>query len=113
MQQASRAITETMDREKSKEQVQVESKVAQLEALRDSGVPGLETALSALRRDLAAMAEPITGPDWTGLAELLAAPGVLDSFSDAQLRPLLLEFVNQITYTGTPTEVDITLRDGV
>ena len=112
MQEAVELSTVATDREKSKEQVQAESKVAQLEALRRSGVPGLETALSALRNEIAAMAVPVEGPDWTGLAELLATPGVLDGFTDAELRPLLLEFVDQILYTGTPTEVDIRVRDG-
>ena len=103
--------TATMDREKSKEQVQAESKVAQLEALRDSGVPGLETALRALRDEIEALSTPTVGPNWTGLAELLAAPGVLDRFSDAELRPLLLEYVAQINYTGIPSQVEIRVRE--
>ena len=113
MQRAVEQSTETTGHEKSKEQIQAEAQLATLLQLQASDVGGLDIAISALRRDLAAMAEPAAEPDWTGLAELLAAPGVLNSFSDAQLRPLLLEFVDQITYSGTPTKVDITLRDGV
>ena len=110
MQEAIEQSTETTGDEKSMEQIQAESKVAQLEALRESGVPGLETALSALRNEIAALVVPTVGPDWTGLAELLAVPGLMEGFPDAKLRPLLLEYVKQIVYVGNPTEVKIRLR---
>ena len=112
MQEEVERSTETMDREKSTEQVQAESKVAALLQLQASGVPGLETALAALREEIEVFAAPVVGPDWSGLAELLATPGVLDAFTDAELRPLLLEYVAQIIYTGTPTEVEIRIREG-
>ncbi len=104
--------TATMDHEKSTAQVQAENKVAQLEALQASGVPELETALRALRDEIAAMAAPSVGPDWSGLAQLLATPGVLDRFPDKQLRSLLLEYVTQIFYVGNPREVQIVLKKG-
>ena len=104
--------TATMDLEKSKEQVQAESKVAALLQLQESGdLPGLDKAISALRREIEAFATPVVGLDWTGLAELLATPGVLDRFTDAELRPLLLEYVAQIIYTGTPSQVEIRVRE--
>jgi len=113
MQEEVEQSTVTTDREKTKEQVQAESKLATLEQLRaSSDLPGLDTAISALRDEIAAFAAPVVGPDWTGLGELLATPGVLDAFTDAELRPLLLEYVAQIVYTGTPTEVEIRVRNG-
>lgn len=112
MQEEVERSTETMGREKTTEQVQAESKVAALLQLQESGVPGLETALTALREEIAVFAAPVVGPDWSGLAELLATPGVLDAFTDAELRPLLLEYVAQIIYTGTPAEVQIRIREG-
>ena len=98
--------------EKTSEQVEVENKVAQLEALRDSGVPELGTSIDALRARLAEMARPMVGPDWSGLAELIATPGVLERFTDEQLRPLLLEYVAEIRYMGNPREVKIIVRKG-
>ena len=93
-------------------QGEMSAKIAQLEALRDSGVPDLERSLEALRAELVALQRPVSGPDWRGLAELIAAPGVLDRFSDAQLRPLLLEYITQIRYVGNPREVQIIIGKG-
>ena len=98
--------------EKTSEQVAVENKVAQLEALRDSGVPELGTSIDALRTQLADMARPTMGPDWSGLAELIAAPGVLERFTDKQLRPLLLEYVAKFRYVGNPRQVEVVLKEG-
>jgi DNA invertase Pin-like site-specific DNA recombinase len=98
--------------EKTSAQVAVENKIAQLEALRDSGVPELGTSIDALRTQLADMARPAMGPDWTGLAELIAAPGVLERFTDKQLRPLLLEYVAKFRYLGNPRKVEVVLKEG-
>ena len=86
--------------------------IAQLEALQASGAPDLDKSLETLRAELAALQRPVSGPDWTGLAELIAAPGVLDRFSDAQLRPLLLEYITKIRYIGNPREVQIIIGKG-
>ena len=107
VQQASNA----MATEKTSEQVEVENKVAQLEALRDSGVPELDTSIDALRSQLTAMSRPAMGPDWTGLAELIATPGVLERFTDKQLRALLLEYVAKLRYLGNPREVEVVLKE--
>ena len=107
-QQASNATGLEMTEERSG----VTAKIAQLEALQDSGVPDLDKSLEALRSELVALQRPVSGPDWTGLAELIAAPGVLDRFSDAQLRPLLLEYITKIRYIGNPREVQIIIGEG-
>ena len=79
--------------------------------LRDSSdLPGLDRAISALRNEIAALSVPTVGPDWTGLAELLAVPGLMEGFPDAKLRGFLLDYVEQILYVGNPTEVEIRLR---
>ena len=94
------------------EQSAVTAKIAQLEALQDSGVPDLGRSLEALRAELVALQMPVSGPDWSGLAELIEAPGVLDRFSDAQLRPLLLEYITKIRYVGNPREVEVVIGEG-
>ena len=101
-----------MGLEMTEEQSAVIAQIATLEALQDSGVPDLERSLETLRAELVALQRPVTGPDWSGLAELIAAPGVLDRFSDAQLRPLLLEYITQIRYIGNPREVQIIIGKG-
>ena len=86
--------------------------IAQLEALRDNGVPDLDKSLEALRAELTALNTPAMGPDWTGLAELIASPGVLERFPDKQLRSLLLEYVAKLRYVGNPREVEVVLKEG-
>jgi len=112
MQEEVEQSTATMDREKSKEQVQVESKVAQLEALRESGVPGLEKALSILRSGIASLSGPVEGPNWEGLTALLQTPGVLERFADVELRPFVLDYIAEIVYVGNPREVEVIIRKG-
>ena len=98
--------------EMTEEQSAVTAKIAQLETLQDSGVPDLGKSLEALRAELVALQMPVSGPDWSGLAELIEAPGVLDRFSDAQLRPLLLEYITKIRYVGNPREVEVVIGEG-
>lgn len=98
--------------EMTEEQSAVTAKIAQLEALQDSGVPDLGRSLEALRAELVALQMPVIGPDWSGLAELIQTPGVLDRFSDAQLRPLLLEYITKIRYVGNPREVEVVIGEG-
>jgi DNA invertase Pin-like site-specific DNA recombinase len=100
------------DQQTSAAQDEMTAKIAQLEALKESGVSGLDTALEGLRAELLALQRPAVGPDWSGLAELIATPGVLDRFSDAQLRPLLLEYIREIRYIGNPREVQIIIGKG-
>ena len=104
--------TATTGHQKTTEQIQAESKVAQLEALRESGVHGLETALSVLRDEIATMAAPVEGPDWRGLAEALETDGVLDRFTDTELRPFVLNYIAEIVYVGNPREVKVRVREG-
>lgn len=89
-------------------QVEAESKLAQLLALQDSGVPELETSIDTLRNQIAALAAPVVGPDWEGLTELIA--GGLDTASDEELRVIFLEFFERIVFEGNPKTVGFELR---
>lgn len=89
-------------------QVEAESKLAQLLALQDSGVPELETSIETLRNQIAALAAPVVGPDWEGLTELIA--GGLDTASDEELRVIFLEFFERIVFEGNPKTVGFELR---
>ena len=94
-------------------QTKVLAEIAQLEQLQASGVASLDVALDNLKSRLAELRRPTVGPDWAGLAELISAPGVLDRFTDEQLRPLALEYVAQIVYVGNTREVEIRILKGV
>ena len=97
-------------KEKPLVQVEAESKLAALLELQGSGVPELETAISTLRDQIAAFAAPVVGPDWEGLADLVA--GGLDGASDEELRALFLEFFEQggIQFLGNPKTLAFKLR---
>ena len=102
--------TETMDHQNSKELNQVRSKIAALEQLQESLVPGLDRSIEILRNELTALSKPVVGPDWGTLSDLLQSPGVLERFSDTELRPLLLEYISQVVYVGNTRDVEIRIR---
>ena len=95
-------------KEKPLVQVEAENKLAQLLALQDSGVPELDTSIETLRDQIAALSAPVVGPDWEGLAELVA--GGLDTASDEELRVIFLEFFERISFEGNPKAVSFHLR---
>lgn len=84
--------------------------IAQLEALQAQGVPGLAATIEALKLELLAP-PPVASADWAGYRELLLRPGVLEGFSDEELRPLALELVADVLYLGNARRVEIRLRD--
>ena len=53
---------------------------------------------------------PLNAPNWDGLVPLLETPGVLEGFSDAELRTLVIEYITQIFYIGNPRSVDVRIR---
>ena len=55
---------------------------------------------------------PLNGPNWDALVPLLQTPGVLEGFRDAELRPLVIEYITQIVYIGNPRRVDVRVRQG-
>lgn len=89
------------------------AQVAQLEELQASGVPGLGGSIDALRVQLRSLAGVPSGPRHDWLVEALARPGLLERSGDGQLRPIVIEFVERISYHGQPDGVKVTLRNGV
>ena len=109
MAQEARQANNAKGKEKSAVQVEAENKLAALLQLQESGeLPGLDTAISSLRDQIAALSAPVVGPDWEGLAELVA--GGLDSASDEELRVIFLEFFERISFEGNPKAVSFHLR---
>lgn len=106
-QQASNATNVQM----TPEQIEKARTLEQLENLRDLGTPELDRSIELLRREIE-VPDPVVGPDWSALVPLLQTPGVLERFTDKQLRALLLEFVAEIIYTGNPRNVQIVLSKG-
>ena len=98
------------DQGKSPELIAIESRLAQLNELKTAGVAELDRSIADLQRQIDSFAIATIGPDWRGLAELLALPGALDGATDEELRALILEYIEQIVYVGNCREVAITLR---
>ena len=96
----------------SPEQLALQKQLAQLLKLQGDGVPGLEASIADLSLRLMPpdMAAPI---DWSGFAEVITSPGVLEASSDEDLRVVLLELVEEVLYTGSPDRVHVALRDAV
>lgn len=90
------------------EQQTLQRRLDALLAMQHDGQAGLEAAIRDLQQQMQAPAP--SAPDWSGLAAVLARPGVLRLASDEELRPLLLEFVDEILYIGNPHTVEIRLR---
>ena len=108
MAQAAQQANNAKASEKTLVQVEVENKLAALLQLQESGVQSLGTSIETLRDQIAALAAPVAGPDWQGLAELVA--GGLDSASDEELRVIFLEFFERIRFEGNPKTVSFELR---
>ena len=88
-----------------------QQQVAQLEALRAQGVPGLEPTIEALRLELLAPPPP-TSADWAGLRELLLRPGALEGATMEELRAVVHELVAELIYVGDANRIEVRLRDG-
>ena len=110
IQSAAQLASGPTDYEDPPELIEARSSLAALMQMQESGVVSLGKAISDLRRKIDAMTAPVVGPDWRGLSELLAVPGVLDAFTDAELRPLVLDYIAEIVYLGNPGEVEIRVR---
>ena len=109
MAQEAQRANNAKGKEKSAVQVEAENKLAALLQLQESGeLPGLDTAISSLRDQIAALSAPVVGPDWEGLTELVA--GGLDSATDEELRVIFLEFFERISFEGNPKAVSLHLR---
>lgn len=92
------------------EQTEKRQQIAQLEALAAQGVPGLVPTIEALRLELLAP-PPVASANWSGYRNLLVRPGILEGFSDEELRPIALELLAEIVYVGDARRVEVRLRD--
>lgn len=109
MAQAAQRANNAKARQKPLVQVEAENKLAALLQLQESGdLPGLDTAISSLRDQVAALAAPVVGPNWEGLSELVA--GGLDSATDEELRVIFLEFFERIRFEGNPQTLSFEFR---
>ena len=94
----------------TQQQLERRTQLEQLLALQEQGVQGLEQSIVTLERQ-EQLPQP-SAPNWQALAILFARPGVLDLASEEELRPLFLEFIDEIVYVGDPNTVEVRLRQG-
>lgn len=92
------------------ELVSLRAQLEQLQQLQGQGVQGLTGAVEGLQQQIKALAAPPSTDRLGELAAAMAAPGFLDDADDAELRALLIEFVESIVFTGSPRGVEITTR---
>ena len=91
----------------SAEELERQANLKRLLEMQQSGVPGLEPAINALKKQ--ASASELPDRDWSTLAAVLRVPGLLDQFTDAELRKLVLDFVSELLYAGNAVKVEITI----
>jgi DNA invertase Pin-like site-specific DNA recombinase len=82
----------------SPEQQTIRAELSALEQLRH--LPGVPALIKQQKAQLAALSEQPTGPRAELLAELFADPAALALATDEELRPILIEFIAQILWTG-------------
>ena len=90
------------------EQLERRQQLEQLLQMRAQGVQGLDQAIEAL--EAAEILPAPSTPNWASLAELFSRPGVLELATEEELRPILLEFVDEVLYVGNPDTVEVRLR---
>ena len=91
----------------SAEELERQANLKRLLEMQQSGLAGLEPAINALKKQAAASELP--DRDWSTLAAVLRVPGLLDQFTDAELRKLVLDFVTELVYAGDPVKVEISV----
>ena len=94
----------------TQQQLEMQDDLADLLEKQARGRSGLERAIRDLQQQLQT---PLpSAPNWEALAAVLTRPGVLALASEEELRALLLEFVDEVVYTGDPSTVEIVLSQG-
>jgi DNA invertase Pin-like site-specific DNA recombinase len=82
----------------SPEQQTIRAEIMALEQLKH--LPGVPALIKQQKAQLAALSEQPTGPRSELFAELFADPSALALATDEELRPILIEFIAQILWTG-------------
>lgn len=95
-------ITETA------EQRQIRTEIMALEQV--AHLPGVPALIEQQRAQLEALSKQPAGPRMELLSELFADFGTLALASDEELRPIVIEFVASIVWTGGLTGLEISLR---
>lgn len=93
-------------------ELKLRKQLDQLLALQESGVPELDKSISDLRLRLRATPSVNASADWGSYRRIIEKVGVLEAFSDEQLRAVLLDLVDEIRYIGRVDVVRVAFRDG-
>ena len=93
-------------------ELKLRKQLDQLLALQKSGVPELDKSISDLRLRLRTTPIVNAAADWSSYRRIIKQVGVLEAFSDQQLRAVLLDLVDEIRYIGRIDVIDVTFRDG-
>ena len=96
----------------SPEHLAATQQLAQLEEMKKGGLANdaMETLIKEVRAKLATPVMEEAAPNWAELAPAIVQPGLIEGFTDAELRPVLLELVEELVYVGNPTAIEIRLR---
>lgn len=90
--------------------VEIKGKIEQLETLAASGVTGLERAIGDQKARLRELTAERQVPRWGLLQELFSDASTFADATDAELRLIIIEYVDRILYQGGPSSFCITLR---
>ena len=107
IQQAEKAPTPVV--ELTPEQLQASQQLEMLLTLQSQGMD----VTNQIKEVKAKLASPVVAEipvDWSGIAPALLEPGLIEAWTDAELRPVLLELVDKVLYVGNPAAVEIRFR---
>jgi hypothetical protein len=91
------------------EQVEAQKNLDMILQLQAAGVEVSKKSISDLKARLA-VRETASGPNWPHWADFIRQHGLLEGMTDAELRSVLAELVEQTLYIGNPNRVEIRLR---
>lgn len=106
------AMEETNPRERTltPEQIAAQRDLDQCLELQERGIAIDQKSISELRAKLAVTVD-LPGPNWGYWRNFIRQHSILERMTDGELRAVLAELVQQITYCGNSIEVEITLTN--
>jgi beta-phosphoglucomutase-like phosphatase (HAD superfamily) len=96
------------DNRETPEQRQLREEIATLERVRH--LPGVSELIGQHQAQLDALRKGGTAPRLSVLEELFADPATLAAASDEELRAVVIEFIDDITWPGGLESLQVTLR---
>jgi len=93
----------------TEDQIEAQKSLDMILELQAKGVEVSKKSISDLRARLA-VREASLRPNWSHWADLIRQRDLLERMTDAELRPVLTELVEETLYVGDPTRVEIRLR---